>query len=265
MLCFAPETGSSLTAWPTPSDKVTLGPGEVQIWRASLRGQPTIVSRLWRILSADEQVRADHFHFEIDRRRFIVGRGWLRTILSQYLGVESAAIRFAYGEHGKPTVANSIGSDQQLKFNLAHSADVAFFGFTRIGEIGVDIEYLRPDFAGDDIASRFFSRAEATCLRELPLPERPKAFFDCWTRKEAFVKAKELGLSLALDQFEVTLSPEVPAALLRTRWDEDEASRWSLKAVDVEPGYVAAIAVEGDNCQVAQWQSSEKYLELLGD
>ena len=145
-----------------------------------------------------------------------------------------------------------------LRFNLSHSNNLALFGFTRLGEIGVDIEYIRPDFNGDDVARRFFSPAEVACLSELPPVERYKAFFSCWTRKEAFVKARKLGLSLALDQFDVTLSPKVPAALLRTRWDEDEASRWSLKAIEVEPAECSSRRGRGSRLATDSRQSSEK-------
>jgi 4'-phosphopantetheinyl transferase len=238
---------------------MTLGGREVHVWRASLEPETEAVSRMRQLLSADEQERANRFHFEIDRRHFIVARGCLRTILSRYIGIAPDEIRFRYATHGKPMLANSIEQVPTLRFNLSHSHNLALFGFTRVGEIGVDIEYIRPDFNGDDVARRFFSPAEVACLNEIPPVDRYKAFFSCWTRKEAFVKARKLGLSLALDQFDVSLSPQVPAALLRTRWNEDEASRWSLNAIEVEPGYVAAVAVEGHNWHLTRWQTSTKY------
>ncbi len=112
------------------------------------------------------------------------------------------------------------------------------------------MEHIRPELTGDDIARRFFSTNEVACLAKLPADLRHEAFFNCWTRKEAFIKAKGIGLSLALDQFDVTLAPTEPTALLRTRWDENEASRWSLKSIDVSPGYVAAVAVAGHDWEV---------------
>jgi 4'-phosphopantetheinyl transferase len=231
------------TLWSTPPDEITLGQTEVHVWRAALEVEATMVSRMYELLSADEWARAERFHFQIDRRHFIVARAHLRMILSRYINIEPAEVRFRYSEHGKPMLANGNEQGGMIKFNLAHSAGIALFAFTRAGEIGVDLERIRPEITGDDIARRFFSAAELACLERVPAPARQEAFFDCWTRKEAFVKAKEIGLSLALDQFDVTLGPKEPAALLRTGWDADEASRWSLKAIDVGPGYVGAVAV----------------------
>ena len=230
--------------WSTPPDEITLGQTEVHVWRAALEVEASIVSRMFELLSADERARAERFHFQIDRRHFIVARAQLRMILSRYINVAPAEVRFEYSEHGKPMLANGNEQSGKIKFNLAHSAGNALFAFTRAGEIGVDLERIRPEIRGDDIARRFFSAAELACLERLPAPARQVAFFDCWTRKEAFVKAKEIGLSLGLDQFDVTLAPDEPAALLRTGWDADEPARWSLKAIDVGPGYVGTVAVE---------------------
>lgn len=229
--------------WSTPPDEITLGSTEIHVWRAALDVEAAIASRMYEVLSSDERARAERFHFQIDRRHFIVARAHLRMILSRYINIAPAEVRFKYSEHGKPMLAGNE-RDGEIKFNVAHSGGIALFAFTRAGEIGVDLEFIRPEIAGDDIARRFFSAAELACLKRIPAPARQQAFFDCWTRKEAFVKAKEIGLSLALDQFDVTLAPEEPAALLRTGWDENEASRWSLKRIDVGPGYAGTLAVE---------------------
>ena len=228
--------------WSTPPGEITLGQTEVHVWRAALDVEAAIVSRMYELLSADERARAERFHFQIDRRHFIVARAHLRMILSRYISIAPAEVRFSYSDHGKPMLAN--GQDRKIKFTLAHSAGIALFAFTRAGEIGVDLELIRPEIAGDDVARRFFSAAEVACLERVPAPARQEAFFDCWTRKEAFVKAKEIGLSLGLDQFDVTLDPTEPAALLRTGWDPDEASRWSLKSIGVGSGYAGTVAVE---------------------
>ena len=242
--------------WSTPPPgEITLGQTEVHVWRAVLDVEAAIVSRMCELLSADERARAERFHFQIDRRHFIVARAHLRMILSRYMNIAPAEVRFEYSEHGKPMLANGNEPDGEIKFNLAHSAGIALFGFTRAGEIGVDLERIRPEITGDDIARRFFSAAELACLERVPAPARQEAFFDCWTRKEAFVKAKGMGLSLALDRFDVTLNPKEPAALLRTGWDADEAPRWSLKDVGVGPGYSGTVAVEAHhwnlNCYLA--------------
>jgi len=254
------ELPSSSPSWLPAPDHLTLGATDVHVWRASLEQAPAVVASLRRLLSPDEQARADRFHFEKDRRHFIVARGYLRKILARYMGIAPAGIQFSYADHGKPRVASRIAQAQQLNFNLAHSGGLALYGFTRIGEIGIDLEHIRPDFAGDDTARRFFSTTEVACLSKLPVRARHEAFFNCWTRKEAFIKAIGIGLSLSLDQFDVALAPAEPAALLRTRWDEAEAARWSLKAIDVGPGYVAAVAVGGHNWQLTCWEFDKERL-----
>ena len=224
-------------------ERPLLGQKDVHVWRVDLNQPPAIIERCRRLLSVDEQDRADRFHFESDRQHFIVARGCLRAMLAIYLDVGAQTIQFSYASHGKPELPTSCSQLRPLNFNLAHSGGFALYAFTRVGQIGIDLEHIRPDFTGDDIARRFFSSNEVGRLTRLPANVRHEAFFNCWTRKEAFLKAKGFGLSLPLDQFDVTLAPAEPAALLLTRWDETEASRWSLKAIDVGPGYVAAVAV----------------------
>lgn len=247
-------------SWPPPPDQPSLGATDVHVWRASLETPAHVVACLRELLSPDEHARADRFHFAIDRQHFIVARGYLRKILARYIGIGPAGIRFSYAENGKPRLASPIGQTQLLNFNLAHSGGLALYAFTRIGEIGIDLEHVRPDFTGEDTARRFFSTNEVTCLSKLPESARHEAFFNCWTRKEAFIKAIGIGLSLPLDQFDVTLAPAEPAALLRTRWDESEAARWSLKSIDIGPGYVAAVAVGGDNSQLTCWEFDKECL-----
>jgi 4'-phosphopantetheinyl transferase len=225
------------------TDPLTLGATDVHVWRASLDRVPTVVERIRGLLSDDENVRASRFHFETDRQHFIVARGCLRTLISRYLKISPTEIQFSYGAHGKPQLAASKGEVPSFHFNVAHSGNLALYAFTRVGDIGIDLERIRPEFTGDDVAQRFFSSTEVARLRELSEELRHVAFFNCWTRKEAFIKAKGLGLSLPLNQFDVTLCPFEAAKLLRTRWDENEAAKWSIKAIEVGPDYAAAVAV----------------------
>jgi len=242
-------------SWPLPARQPSLGPTDVHVWRAVLEQPPPAVIDFRQLLSADERARADHFHFERDRRHFTVARGVLRNLLGRYLGINAADLRFAYTEYGKPYLEPAPPNQTRaLKFNLAHAGDLAVYAITTIGDIGVDLERLNPDFAGAEIAQRFFSPTEIASLEQLPAPVRRLAFFNCWTRKEAFIKAKGLGLSLALDQFDVTLAPAEKAMLLRTRWDQDEAERWSLRALELGPDYVGAVALEGHHWQLSCWE-----------
>jgi len=249
--------------WSEPPAKPTLSPHEVHIWCATVEVCAFDFARLQELLSSDENARAADFRFERDRHRFVAARAFLRTILSLYLDCCPTELDFKYTEYGKPSLVNSqINSN--LTFNMAHSGELALYAIALERAIGVDIEQIRQEFAQEEIARRFFSVGEASRLLSLPASDRLKAFFDCWTRKEAFIKAKGLGLSLPLDQFDVSLSPEEPPLLLETRWDPKERWRWSLKDIDVGPSSSAAVAIEGHDCQVSYWQAGCDVLVQFG-
>lgn len=242
-------------SWPAPPRHATLGAKEVHLWRASLEQPAAVVERLSPLLSPDEHKRAARFHFEKDRRHFIVARAVLRKLLGVYLERSPAEIHFGYAAYGKPQVADqSLEQIARLHFNLAHSGSLAVYAFTRLGEVGVDLEQINPELTGEDIARRFFSASEVAGLDALAAGERALAFFNCWTRKEAFIKAKGMGLSLALDQFDVTLAPGQPASLLRTAWDEAEAARWSIRTLEIGAGYVGALALEAHDWEFNCWE-----------
>lgn len=226
--------------------------GEVHVWRATLDRPPQVTERMLRLLSADERERAARFHFARDRSRFIVGRAVLRTLLARYLGAAPEELAFQYGEFRKPALPGGPA------FNLSHSGAVALYAFSAYTEVGIDVELDDADFASERIAERFFSPAEVQALRSLPLQQQPRAFLSCWTRKEAFIKARGDGLSLPLDSFDVTLAPELPAALLRTAWCSDEARHWQMQDIsDRKAGYVAAVAVRGKKLRVVQRELAE--------
>lgn len=248
-----PLTIPPVPSWSPPPETLELGSGEVHVWRATLDQPTPRVQSLRRILAADEQARADRFYFEKGRVRFIVARGLLRMILGRYLDREPSQLRFDYSPYGKPALASESGGET-LRFNVSHSHGLALYAVTRGREIGIDVEYIRADVASEQIAERFFSSREVAVLRALPVEAQAEAFFNCWTRKEAYIKARGEGLSLPLDQFDVSLVPGEPAALLSTRPDPHEASRWSLQELTPGPGYVAALAVEGRIRQLQCWQ-----------
>jgi 4'-phosphopantetheinyl transferase len=244
---------STPAAWPSPPARLSLESAEVHVWLAKLDQPTEILRALHHLLSPDEIARAERFHFRKHREHFTVARGVLRTILGGYLSVEPSQLRFAYSAYGKPALVG-IKDQPTLRFNLSHSHELALYGFTLGREIGLDLEYRREDFATGRIAEQFFSAREVEMLRALPTQLRTEGFFNCWTRKEAYIKAVGLGLSLPLDQFDVSLSPFEPAALLRTGVDEREAARWSLKALTTAEGYSAALAVEGHDWQLKCWR-----------
>ena len=243
----------SSSFWPLPPGDLRLRDDEVHVWRASLVQGASRFEEFRRRLSEDEHARANRFHFQKDREHFIVARGLLRTILGWYLGREPNALRFYYSGYGKPALVETEGLDA-LRFNLSHSGRFALVAVTRGREVGVDIELIRPDFVDEHIAENFFSPFEVASLRALPADLQLEAFFTCWTRKESYIKARGEGLSLALDGFDVTLTPGEPARLLRTRHDSRESSRWSLQQLNPCPGYVAALAVEGNDWQLKTWR-----------
>jgi len=227
-----------------PPSNLKLNDNEVHAWKASLDQPASIIQMLGQTLSMDEKKKAGRFYFEKDRRHFIVGRGLLRTILGCYLGMEPIQLGFCYGKNGKPKLADKFG-EVTINFNLSHSGNLAFYGFTRDGKIGVDIERIRkiPDM--EQIAEQFFSVRENTIFCSLPTGKRKEAFYNCWTRKEAFIKATGDGLTLPLHTFDVTLVPGEPAELINIVGNLKESNRWSLHALTPSPGYVGAIAVEG--------------------
>jgi 4'-phosphopantetheinyl transferase len=218
--------------WLKPPAMPVQNEAEVHVWRATLDRPPKEVETYRSMLSPDELLRAERLIFPEHRRRFIVARGSLRSILARYLAIAPAAIRFEYGPHGKPRLDTSHVLAHPLHFNLTHSNDLALFSVTGLGAIGIDIEQIRPDFSSAQIAKRYFSAGEIEALGMLAPQEYAEAFFRCWTRKEAFIKATGLGLSLPLDQFDVTLNPGETASLLRTAWDPGEAAHWSLRTLE---------------------------------
>jgi len=232
-----------------PSDRLTLPGDEVHVWFAAL-DRPTIsLDELAQTLSRDERMRAEQFHFDRDRNRFIVGRGMLRNILSLYVKIEPKLLRFAYGAYGKPRLMGNSAGDG-IRFNLAHSQGFAIYGFARGREIGVDLEHIHQIPELEDIAARFFSARENAVLRALPKSEKQAAFFNCWTRKEAYIKAIGDGLAHPLDKFDVSLTSDEPARLLRVEGDAQEAARWSLESLEPAPGYVAAVVASGHDWKI---------------
>jgi 4'-phosphopantetheinyl transferase len=239
--------------WLPPPVQLRLADDEIHVWRTPLDQGALIVERLKRMLAEDEASRAARFYFEHDRVHFIVARGVLRTLLSQYLGTRPEQLRFSYSSYGKPALSTAPG-EPTLNFNVSHSQGLALIAVTRSREIGVDVEGIRPEFAGLDIAERFFSVEENAVLRNLPAELQHEAFFTCWTRKEAYIKARGEGLSHPLDKFDVSLVPGEPARLLKTRGEPHELARWSLRELFAGPGYVAALAAEGNDWRLSCWQ-----------
>ena len=224
---------------------------EAHVWRSNL---DRITARGAEYShSADERARADKFHFQRDRSRFLAGRGVLRRLLAHYLDTSSAQIKFAVNAHGKPELKSNPHS---LRFNISHSRNQALFAFCFERDIGVDIEWARPDLDAQKIlrlANRFFTTSESHTLSTLEEAARRAAFFRLWTRKEALLKAIGTGVAGGLSQYEISLlAGEKPQILAPT----DEAKLWSLFDLQVEAEYSGALAVrieDASNFAVQSW------------
>ena len=216
---------------------------DLHIWRTSLSGSPEKLSYFDSLLSSDEKARSERFYFERDRDRYIFGRGILRTLLGGYLQREPSKITFVYGPHGKPAI-ESVHSNKSLQFNLAHSNDWAVYAFGWDQPLGIDLEHIRPMPDVDDLAERFFSATESALIHSLTDDQKWETFFTIWTCKEAFLKASGSGLTVPLDQFEV--SPKANGGMkIDSVWGNSEpAARWRLEIFRPMIGYQAAIAVE---------------------
>jgi len=240
----------TVQAWCQPPAELPWPHDEVLVWRATLAWPEAAADRLKQCLSADERDRMERFRFERDRRRYLVGRGLLRSLLGRYLDVVPQDLRFETAAAGKPHLASGQG---QLQFNLAHSGEYVLIAIADGRAVGIDVEEVRDDFDVGEIAAHFFSPHEQRALEALTGRARIEAFFECWTRKEAYVKARGEGLSLPLDQFDVSLRPGEPALLIATRPDPAEAGRWELSSLGVADGYKAALAVEGQGSSLRFW------------
>jgi medium-chain acyl-[acyl-carrier-protein] hydrolase len=251
------EHPGSASFQPAPVFPFNGAAGEVHVWRVPLDCPPSETRRLAELLGTDERQRAGQYVFPRDRDRFTVGRGRLRLLLSRYLGKDPAALEFRYGYAGKPDLVGPC-----VPFNVSHSDGLALIAIGGPGRLGIDIEKIRPRKEMDSLRS-FFAPAEEAALDDLPLALRERAFFACWTRKEAYIKGRGDGLSFGLDRFEVSVNPDLPAELLRVPDEPDETARWELRTLNPGPEYTAALAVEGHGWKllsldwIADWRAND--------
>jgi len=226
-------------SWLPGPQQQDLSSDTVHVWQAGLDASLERLAVYEALLAEDERERAARFRFDRHRHEYIAGRGMLRVLIGRYLGRLPEALIFSYSEYDKPYLKGN-----SLQFNLAHSGGLALYAFCLNDPVGVDVERERALTDGMQIAERFFSPAERAVLRSLPEEQKVPAFFRCWSRKEAFIKAVGEGLSYPLDVFDVTLAPDEPARLLQIRGSEEEARAWSLNSLDLLPGYHGALAVK---------------------
>jgi len=233
--------------WSFPPTKLELEEDTIHVWRASLVLEKVALERYASTLSQDENLRASRFLFPADRDHFVAARGILRELLGKYAASSPALLQFQYGAHGKPALRSEKG-ESSIRFNLSHSRGLAVYAFARNRELGIDLEPIRPEFAGEAIAERHFSPQELEEWHRLTPGLRAEAFFLCWTRKEAYVKARGEGLQIPLASFSVTLTPGQPQELQSV-----DTARWRLHSFQPATGYAAALVGEGKDWRLLQW------------
>jgi 4'-phosphopantetheinyl transferase len=248
-----------LEARPTPAGAARPESGNVRVWLADLDLDAAAVDRRWTLLAPDERARAARFHFRRDAARWIVARATLRAVLGRCLDADPARLGFTHGPQGKPALAR-VSGEGPLEFNVSHSANLAVYAVARGTVVGIDVERLRAIESLDAIAARTFSAREYTALRGLPPETRPVGFFNCWTRKEAYIKARGAGLSYPLDRFSVSLAPDAPARLEEVADAPSHPLTWAMIALPVPAGFVGALVVGGrpDRVECGRWTEPDR-------
>lgn len=238
---------SYFSNWSSSPKDPQLESDAIHVWRASLDCESSVLHYLESLLAQDEQSRAARFIFQRDRNRFVAARGILRTILGAYIQRPAADLRFRYESEGKPAL-RLIEGEPSIRFNLSHSQDLAVYAVSNQREVGIDVEAIRSNIAEDEIAGRVFSAPELAEFHSLPPELQNLGFFHCWTRKEAYIKARGSGMGIPLDSFEVSLTPGQPEVLRSV-----DSSRWSLRSLQPAPGYVGAVVGEGKEWNLRLW------------
>jgi 4'-phosphopantetheinyl transferase len=243
-------------AWPPPPPEFHLADDEIHVWCAALDGPAADPARFFSLLCPSERERAQRFRFERHRRWFIVRRGLLRLLVGRYLNIGPDQLVFTCGARGKPSVSECQHT-QPLHFNLSDSSGLALYAMTRAAPLGVDTERLEPVRDLDGLAARFYSPREKAALDALPEPQKTEAFFNCWTRKEAYLKATGEGISESLPKVEFTLAPGDPPRMLSIAGDARTAAKWMIYSFEPAPGFVGALAIKAKGLKLSCWRCPE--------
>lgn len=239
--------------WNVPPPDLILEKNKVHVWRVSLEVLKSDFEHLQRILADEELERANRFYFEKERRHWVIAHAFLRMLLGRYLDIDPSKLRFITNDYGKPSLMYPP-SGIRLHFNLSHSGELALYAFAYDRQVGIDVEYMRTDVDYSELATYHFSAHERAVFGALPETLQKEAFFLCWSRKEAYIKARGKGLSIPLDQFDVSLTPYEPAALLDSREEPGVTEHWVLHALTPGVRYAGALVVEGSGWQLCCWQ-----------
>lgn len=239
---------AEIVKWESPENRPGPLGKDVHVWLADMSTGSHRIDFFAALLSPDETARAERFVFEKDRKKYTIARGILRLLLADYTRMVPREILIGQKEKGKPFLMSSC--DYPLKFNLSHAGDYAIYGFSENRELGIDIEQFKPMLDREQIVSRFFSKEEVEAYFRLPEKDRVRAFFSCWTRKEAFIKAIGDGLHYSLDSFSVPVEPDVLSDMEILVGGLKE-EKWSMHDIPLaHDHYVSSIAIEGKGYQI---------------
>ena len=241
----------TMVKWKKPENIVKLSEDATHIWRLSLELKSNQLDELKSFLLQDELARAEQFYFDKHRNHYIAARGQMRKILNAYLNLGKETLVFSYNDFGKPYLKNKL-----LHFNLSHAHNLALFAVNLKHELGVDIEWMHRKTKILEIGERFFSTNEYSELKSLPDKFQRQGFFNCWTRKESYIKARGKGLGIPLSKFEVSLKPNDPVLLKSTLHDPEAVNNWTLYAFDPHPEYAAALTINTSHTKLLFWDSS---------
>jgi 4'-phosphopantetheinyl transferase len=225
-------------AWPHSDPAPTLDANGVHVWAWNLDRSP--LDSDWQILSEEETARARRFVFPQDRDRYVCAHAGMRTLLSHYGSIPAEQITFSNNTYGKPRMVCSSGM-QPIHFNLTHSGGLAALAVSRDYALGIDVELIRP--IDSDVAEHHFSPHELLALAALPAAQWLAGFYRCWTSKEALLKGEGMGLNLALDAFDVEVSPQLPPALIAVAPHTSIPLDWKLVELKPADHFVATLAI----------------------
>jgi len=242
--------------WQQAPFDLKLSHDHIDVWRTRLNLPKNEIAKYHALLSTDEVKRANRYKVKHKRCEYIVTRGLLRTILGQTLGRDSKSFVFEYAKHDKPFLPIET-SGTPVSFNVSHSHNQALIAVTLDRTIGIDIEYIRHDVEFKKLAKRFFSDQEYQQLDAYDETKLSAAFFACWTRKEAFVKALGDGIAFGLSEFSVSVDPEDDEIPLSTHLDQAQASKWILMNIKTDEDYIAALAVDKYNLKIRCWDQEQ--------
>ncbi len=239
--------------WFPESERLALSRGELHVWHGSLDLPEAFHCDLEAQLTPEEHQRAAKFLTSQAREHFVAARGILRQLLGAYLGISAEEVALRYGPQGKPSLAP--GHDSRIRFNASHSGGMGMLVFAQEHEVGADLEHTRADVEGMEIAARFFSQEEKAELAKLPPELRNEAFFRCWTRKEAYVKARGEGMGIPLESFTVRFADDHEQQVI-----DETGRRWSCYGIELPRGFTGAVVAAGQSWRLRQreWRPGEK-------